>query len=508
MLTATLGKLKGLPLRPTQVDAVDFIVKSSKRFVAVRGPTGVGKTCLGFESIKPPFYYVCSSKQLQEQAVRDYPESVVLMGRGNYPCDKYGTADLCLEVKRCDECSYEGAKAEAAQADMTVLNFHYFLNIFNFTKGLGVRNIIIDEADDLENVMVGFISMEFVSKHLEWMGISPTMPDLKTKVESVRRWIEDKKYDAAELLEIREAEIKDVRKACAHRRPTSYEVMKIKKYQALRTFSWKLGILGYENLEDDWIYRYDDKYDRLTLKPIWLSRRIMDRFLYNKVERVLFMSATIPSKEIFCGLYGVEPEEIDYLDLPNIWKSDRRPVIYRPSYNLTHKEKSEELDNKVVDAVTKIVQENSGKGLIHTVNYYLAKLIEPISERMIVHSGKDRKAKFNQFVETDGAIWVSPSSTRGLDLPYDMCEWIIWLKAPFLNLQDPQVNRRIHGSGKFGRMWYASNAVQNIIQGCGRGFRYEDDYCTVYMLDEQIGRILKERAGLFPLWFRELIVYE
>jgi Rad3-related DNA helicase len=508
MNTATLGKLKGLPLRPTQIEAIDFIRGSGRRFIAVRGPTGVGKTCLGFESMNPPFYYVCSSKQLQEQAVKDYPEAVVLMGRSNYPCEKYGHADLCLERKRCDDCMYEAAKAAAMFADMTILNFHYFLNVFNFTEGLGERNIIIDEADDLENVMVSFISIEFVSGHLEWLGIDPTMPDLKTKIESVRRWISAKKMVTGQLLNIMEEEMNKIQWSCKHRQPTPYEVLKIKKYRALKTFDWKLAMLIGENLEDDWIYRYDDKHGRLTLKPIWLGRKLMDKFLYSKVDRVLFMSATIPSKEIFCGLYGIEPEEIDYEDLPNVWESDRRKIIYKPVYNITHKNKSDELDWKVVEAVKEIIETNPGKGLIHTVNFSLAKLIEHISDRIIVHGGKDRKEKFNRFMETDGAIWVSPSSTRGIDLPDDKCEWIIWLKAPYLNLQDPQVNARIHGSGKFGKLWYASNAVQAIIQGCGRGFRHENDYCTVWMLDEQIGRLLKDNAGLFPLWFRELIVYE
>lgn len=508
MNTATLGKLKGEPLRPTQIQAIDFIGRSRKRMIAVRGPTGIGKTCLAFESVTAPFYYVCNNKQLQAQAIKDYPEAAVIMGKVNYKCPVYTNADYCLEEKKCDECEYQAAKMAAIAADRTILNFHYFLTVFNFTQGLGERNIIIDEADDLEHTMGGFISIDFSAGHLEWMGIEPTMPEFRTKVESVEKWIHEKKMVSGVLLDRLEQEMKGIRRSCRARKPLPFEIMKIKRYKAVSTFDWKLRVLMTENLKEDWIYRYDEKYKKLTLKPIWLSRNLMDRFLYSKVDRILFMSATLHAKEIFCGMYGLEADELDYIDLPNVWANEKRRIIYQPRYNLTHKTMSEETDQRVMEAVRDVLDKEKGRGLIHTVNYRLAKLIEPVSTRLIVHAGKDRKEKFDLFLKNEGAVWVSPSSTRGLDLPYDKCEWIIWLKAPYLNLQDPQVNARIYGSGKFGKVWYASAAVQDIIQGCGRGFRSEDDYCTVYMFDEQIGRVLKENPTLFPLWFRELIVYE
>jgi Rad3-related DNA helicase len=127
---------------------------------------------------------------------------------------------------------------------------------------------------------------------------------------------------------------------------------------------------------------------------------------------------------------------------------------------------------------------------------------------MIAHGYTDRASLFEKFKMTEGAIWASPSSARGIDLPDDLCEFIIWLKAPFLNLRDPQVSERVNGSGKFGKLWYASNAAQTIIQGCGRGFRHPDDACTVYLLDENIDRLLNQKKpNLFPNWFQGLVSY-
>jgi len=511
MDTATLGKLKGMPLRDSQKTAINLIRESERRFIVVRGPTGIGKTCLGFESIKPPFYYICSSIALQQQAMRDYPEARLLLGRGNYPCPIYGTADLCVQNKRCLHCDYEEAKAEALIAPMTVLNFHYYLTISNFTKNFPPRNVIIDEADDLEGVLTGFVSFEFSQDQLGYMGINKEMPTKKTSIKAIEAWLDVKVAEVGILAYNLEEDIKDIRKAVANRKPTAAEVRKLRQFKGLSNFKWKLDFLATQNLQEEWIFRYDEARKTITLKPIWLTRNLVDHFLFTNGFEFLFMSATIPSKEVFCGMYGIKDNELDYFDLPNVWDNTHRTIIYENRFNMIYANKNEFTFNKVKEAVRHVLGQQPGRGIIHTVNFWLAKLLEDLhDDRLIIHESKNKKELYEVFKETEGAVWVSPSSTRGLDLPDDMCEWIIWLKAPFLNLKDPQVNARLRGSGRLGKLWYASDAVQSIIQGCGRGFRHEDDYCTVYLFDEQIGRILNQRdtVGLFPMWFRDLIRYD
>jgi len=509
MTNARLGKLKGLPFRPTQEQAIDFINQSSKQYIAVRAPTGVGKTCLGFESIKQPFFYVCSSIPLQQQAEDDYPESILLKGRGNYYCPDLGTADLCIQASPCDDCEYDRAKCAALSNPITILNFHYFLHAANFTQKFPLRNIIIDEADSIESVLVGFISFEFTEAQLKWLGIMAEMPDKKTKISVMPRWLELRHVEVEGVIEDIEPDVKDIIRRAKGQRISKPDTIILKRWKALQSVEWKLRFLMGQDLSKNWIYKYEDWKKKINLKPIWLSRDLVDRFLLSHGDKFLFMSATLPSKEVFCGMYGFKSEEVDYIDLPNVWDSEKRHVIYRPEYNLSFKNKNEETYGKVREAVVKIMDEQKGRGIIHTVSYQLAEIIGKLnSGRLVLHSAGNKKDMFEYFKKKDGAIWVSPSSTRGLDLPYDMCEWVVWLKAPFLHIQDPQVNARLYGSGKFGKVWYASDAVQSIIQGCGRGFRSEDDYCTVYMLDEQIGRLLKEQAKLFPMWFRDLVAYE
>jgi Rad3-related DNA helicase len=516
MKKATLGKLAGMDLRPSQVEGIEFIKNArerKKRYVALRAPTGIGKTCLGFESATPPFFYICSSKALQEQAERDYPdEAVLLKGRNNYPCPNFGTADLCVQAHPCKGCVYEEAKKKALGSPITILNFHYYMYAANFTEEWqSHRNIVIDEADDLESVLVGFISFEFTEKQLQWLGILPEMPTRKTTISIMPRWIELRHGEVLRAQQLLKPEVDELRKNARFQGTNKNDRLTIKKWKALNSLEWKLRFLRSQDLMKDWIYRYDEMPNKkIQIKPIWLTRELMDKFFLRHGRDFLFMSATLPAKEVFCGLYGLNAEEVAYTDMPNVWDSDKRQVIYRPAYNLSYKTKNKETYGKVVEAVQKILDDHEGqRGVIHTVSYQLAEIVmQAGGERMVTHTGTTREAQFDYFKATEGAVWVSPSSSRGIDLPGELCEFVIWLKAPFLHIADPQTNARLYSSGKFGKVWYASDACQSIIQGCGRGFRSEDDYCTVYLLDEQIGRLLKEQQKLFPMWFRDLVHFE
>ena len=298
-MKATLGKLKGKDLRPTQVTAIEFVRNSKRRFVAVRGPTGVGKTALAFEGSHPPFFYLCNSISLQEQAVRDYPEAALLMGRGNYECEKFGTADLCLQQRPCNGCAYEEAKHEGLANSMTILNFHYFLSLANFTKSLeGVnRNIIVDEADSMEQVLADFISFDLTLSKLDSMvGKSIPPPDRKTKLESVLVWMSVRLQEVNREMNSMWGHIKGIMARSKQRALTIPEQKVIKKYNALKSLKWKLDFLTQEDLSNNWTYRFDDVRGHVQLKPIWLTRALADRFFFRHGMKFLFMSATIPSK--------------------------------------------------------------------------------------------------------------------------------------------------------------------------------------------------------------------
>lgn len=495
-----------MKLRPPQENAVNFVedaVKGKRKFIAVRGPTGVGKTCLGFESMTKPLFYICNSIQLQEQALKDYPEARLLKGRSHYPCKRYGSADLCIANKPCASCEYQRERKKAFKADMTVINFHYFLNAANFTQKFPLRNIIIDEADALETVLVDFISFDFTYQRMLALGITMDMPDRKTKIEVMPEWIKECLTKVIHKLSELANDVRDIR--LKEGPLEEWELKTLRQYKGLNMLQWKLNLLTEQNLHEEWIFRYDDKRRTITLKPIWLSRELADYFLFSRGAHFLMMSATLPSKPLFCGMYGIEAEELGYTDLPNVWDNSKRNIYMIPSYSMTRKNKTPKTVKQMQDAIRRILEIEKGRGVIHAVSFELMKEIEVVSDRMITHNSKDKKEKFDQFTSKEGAVWLSPSSTRGIDLPDELCEFVIWPKAPFLSLGDPQVSARAYGGGKMGQLWYASDAIQTVVQGSGRGFRHEEDACNVYLLDEQIGRLISDNIDLFPEWYQGLI---
>ena len=102
---------------------------------------------------------------------------------------------------------------------------------------------------------------------------------------------------------------------------------------------------------------------------------------------------------------------------------------------------------------------------------------------------------------------MSPSSERGSSFNDDMCRFIIFAKAPFLNLGDKMTSTRAY-SGKMGNFWYKSNACQTVVQGAGRGMRHKDDYCVTYLLDGNITKMMIDSPKLFPKWFRDAVWFE
>ncbi len=101
-------------------------------------------------------------------------------------------------------------------------------------------------------------------------------------------------------------------------------------------------------------------------------------------------------------------------------------------------------------------------------------------------------------------VLISPSMDRGVDLPEDLCRFVVLLKVPYPYLGDIQISRRLY-SAKDGPLWYAIQTIRTIVQATGRGVRSEDDYCISYILDEQFGRLYREYTGMFPRWWRDAL---
>ena len=189
--------------RQNQLEIAIRIRASAKYAFLLDSPTGSGKSIIAAtvqKLLNENIVYLCSTKQLQDQLVVDFPYARVLKGRSNYRCNKFYhlwpdvTAEMCNSSKDDDcgyknSCEYYKAKRAALAAPIAVLNISYFLSEINFAKSFsGSKYVVIDEYDTLEDHLMSLIELSITQYQLKALGVSE--PQYKTKFESWIPWAE------------------------------------------------------------------------------------------------------------------------------------------------------------------------------------------------------------------------------------------------------------------------------------------------------------------------------
>lgn len=510
--------------RPHQIRAIEEVVDAFSRVpvVVLDAPTGSGKTLIA-ESVRrllrSSALYVCSTKGLQDQFVRDYPYARLLKGRANYPTQRYPrsfhpndwdghlSCDDCTwtkdrpECKWCENkrstCPYEVAKIDALNSMLAVLNTSYWLTEINGPgRFSGSRFVIADEADTLEQQLMGYVSVEISPRRMEKYGWLP--PKKITVKESWKEWLD-------ETIPLVKAEHESLS-------PMSDEVRTLRERKYLGGLLEKLRSIRATIDGGHWVYTGRDT--RVSFRPARVDQ-LGQEFLWSHSERFLLMSATvISSGELLHSLGYRGPYEL--VQVPSTFPLENRRVIVQPAANMAKKaQETESSIERMTNAINSVLTRHAGERvLVHTVSYDLARTvaesIRSSGRRVYTYSSAaDRHGALSDFCSEWGqaSVLVAPSMDRGVDLPEDLCRAIIIAKVPYPNLGDRQVNARLHSPG--GQTWYTVQTIRTIVQMCGRGVRSETDQCTTYLLDSQFSNGLWSRGrSMFPSWFREALVWK
>lgn len=522
--------------RQVQVDALEKILASQKKWILVQAPTGIGKTLLAAALQKitgQSMLYTCTNKDLQDQFINDFPYAVELKGRENYPTAFYPNINcgMCTKTKddprcrwccppdclkkapclkapylaedsRCvgdKYCPYEMQKRVALSAKLAVLNTAIFLNEANYVGGFS-RNkkwIVIDECDQLETSLMSFVEVSISGSLIKRLGLDP--PARKTVEEA---WVEWLKKEALPKVEKRLAKLENSGRGISDLREIR-EVNELKRiYDKLVFFRQQVKNSLWANCTEDmengpWVW-----------KPVFVGK-FAEKYIWRHADKFLLMSATIISKDQFCRNLGIPADRADYIELPSLLPKENRPVYFAPVADMTHKTLASERP-KLVDAIDAILNlHQREKALVHTVSYSLARYIHANSRhcgRMVVYD--DAKSRHNALETYKSSpyplVIIAPSMERGIDLPGDLCRVVIIAKVPFRSLGDNQVRKRLYSAAD-GRSWYAADAIRTIVQMCGRGVRNESDWAITYIIDAQFGRLYREWKNFFPAWWREAL---
>jgi len=147
------------------------------------------------------------------------------------------------------------------------------------------------------------------------------------------------------------------------------------------------------------------------------------------------------------------------------------------------------------------------KGIIHSGSFALTDRLGErlLGDRFLIHRrDADIRELLSRFAaETRPVVLVSPSVTTGVDLPY-VFGWQVIAKVPFGDLSDPVVARRrdaIVDGEPFGKRNYDAEAMNTVVQACGRAVRAPDDKGVTFILDGNFWPLYKR--AYVPRHFQE-----
>ncbi len=533
-------------MRRFQKDVLEQVdqAMASKRFIVLEAPVGFGKSAVAAAlcTYLSSAYILTSTKQLQDQYASDFGFPVV-KGKSNFqcrvpissglfpPCSKgrceadwrlsdcphYLTFEeydehrrrLCTRdskrehVKDEKLCPYYDQKWSGFRAPVTVCNYPFLLSELKYTKDVPHRRLLVcDEAHDLEKQIVGFASFSLVRSELEryWSGDDGkrfVIPD--RGVDEPAAWL-DVLSDTKGVLDefcathLEDGTLQDRVAACKD------------LDEALERF-----IADLEGDPTNWVVNSvkkakDGSIDEVVFQPIQIGSFTSP--LFETADSVLFMSATIFSKELLCRTLGMEEEDVSYVSVPeSTFPVENRPIYALNTARLSWTSMDASLGS-IAGAVDAIMDRHVGeRGVIHTTSYYQVNYImqhvsEPNRERLVTTEGSsERSVLLRIHGSTDASVLISPSLFQGVDLKDEMSRFQVVVKVPYPDLSERRTVVKLQRDSA----WYDWQTALRLVQTYGRSVRSETDYAVTYVLDSNFMRFVNVHRGLFPGYFLDAL---
>jgi Rad3-related DNA helicase len=392
-------------------------------------------------------------------------------------------------------------KQLALQAPSVLMSLAYLI-LEGTTEGsetyLGTRDLLVlDEAHNLEEHCLSHVSLKFSPFSIPYEIYHKLLPNLK----KVQTRIE---------LDVFLAEVAGYLKLMLGRVEAKSEQGEISLVEAenkvlMERFLENYNLFMFSNSE--WVWEI--RNDQLWLQPIF-AREFMKNLVWKRGQHYLISSATILDPNEYLELNGLtdllERDEIEILEVPSTFPPENRPIIDVTVGPLTREQWGNNMPLAVA-AVEEILRKEKGNVCIHAHSYrhqraLVSNLSPSLKRRLIVHSADDREEKLHEWMQSRGKVFVSVAFNEGQDWKYDICSAQILLKAPFPDLGDRRVKRRLELGH---RQWYQNQAMLEIIQAYGRAVRAEDDAARFYVIDESCKNLIKNSWSFIPGWFKDAL---
>jgi len=487
--------------------------------VIVQAPTGSGKSLLAraiagcartnseAEGEEPydAFYTTPQVSQLDDVADDDLLEDLcIIRGKNNYNCILPGQTDVPVSRAKCvresgfecdvkHRCPYFTDRATAADRRIAAMTLAYFMQTANSDLFSKRDVVVIDEAHGLGKwaEMYGTISLSPTTVPF-WSQVDvPNISGLDHAVQFCERL-----YSITE----RRLEELSTKEVLSGKETSEREQI----YRLRGDISWLTADYKSDCETTEWVVNQPNNHGLISIKPL-NPERYLKHTIWDRGNKFALLSATILNKDAFCRKMGLSSSDVAMVKVPHTFPVENRPLYDVTQGKMTLQEREETLP-KIARIIVRIMQKHSdSKGLIHCHSYDIqeklaSKLSEyGVSNRVRTHEKEDRDAKLAEWKASNGNdIFLSVKMEEALDLSGDLARWQVICKAPYLNAGDSAVEARLE-DGRWN--WYYRNALETVIQACGRIIRTPEDYGATYLADSSLLDVFESAEHDMPPWF-------
>lgn len=439
------------------------------------------------------------------------------INKGLISMDESCKKELC---PRYQDCFFYNMKKRLTDADLILVNHALF-----FTANLNVRNVIFDEAHELEGAATSGFSMSISYGELQ-SALTNLSHDVKnTKIlKEIKNTIENAK-DSFEKIADKVLAINDYREGLYKDQEvsalrslqeslegvlsllSSVELENQSEKERLKELIMNMRVIIDQGEEDKVFYYRIPHRQRLSsieliAAPLDLAP-YLEEYLYPNLDSFVMTSATLTVGESFDfikNILGLNSfgERLKEVSLPETYKLKEQALTIIPAYI------PDPADANFIDQVSQfirdvIIPEEKGT-LVLFMSYKHMKSVyqqvysdfETLGRELLIQGfGKSRKKLLTLFKENPTSVLFGTGSFwQGIDVPGKSLEIVVIEKLPFPNPSEPLVGAKsayFEKKGLGGFTYYILPlSVLRLKQGFGRLIRSTKDMGAVLILDTRV----------------------
>lgn len=235
---------------------------------------------------------------------------------------------------------------------------------------------------------------------------------------------------------------------------------------------------------------------------------LVDHFFNQHCGNEVMLSATMGDPTLFRRAVGVETwfkmsieeqnKNFKFLRIPSTFDFSKSPIYVIPNFKLTYNLKEQNLPS-ILNIISQILNAHKNqRGLIHTGSYEFSKklsdgIMDDNKNRLICYTGaRNKELALSEYSEIENAVLCGPTLTTGVNLPDDLCRFMIVMKVPYPSLGDQLVKAKKDIIPN----WYIGETVKTMTQSFGRGIRHKSDWCITYIVDGSFVSVFKQGGSM------------